>query len=119
MAFVTNEGGTVEPGFRLTPTGEHTLEGGVDSLRTRTFAARDSPRLVASHLEIRDPTFSEDGSLVAYRARDETGWRIRVGDTQSEAFDEVGPPRFSKDGKHVAFGARSGRELWWRVLKLP
>jgi hypothetical protein len=117
MAFVTNDGGEVEPGFRLVPTGEYSLEGGVDSLRTRRLGAA-STTLVATHVQIRDPVFSEDGRLLAYRASDETGWRIRAGDAQTEAFDEVGPPRFSKDGKHVAFGARSGRELWWRVLQL-
>ncbi len=119
MAFVTNEGGQLERAFRLLPTGEYTLTGGRDTLRVRRLDGRTSTMVGTSHLEIRDPIFSASGELLAYRARDEDGWRIYAGEAKSEPYDEVGPPHFSGDGKKVAFGARSGRELWWRVLALP
>ena len=69
-------------------------------------------------LEIRDLTWSAGGTHLAYAARGEDGWRIVAGERESPPFDDVGAPRFAPDDSTVGFGARSGDELWWRVLPL-
>jgi len=117
MAFVTHTGGSAESKTRYLFPGE--FEGGTDTLRTRAVRPGATTEAVATHEVIRDPVFSPDGARLAFRAHDAEGWRIVVGDTRSDAYDEVGPPRFSRDGKHVAFGARTKREVWWRVLAVP
>lgn len=76
------------------------------------------------------PVFSPDGSMIAYRARKgpmeraerfiviadaDTGKVIKEGPVG----DEIWPPIWSEDGKAVGYGARIGRELWWKVEKLP
>jgi hypothetical protein len=33
--------------------------------------------------------------------------------------DEIWPPVWSADSKAVGYGAKIGRELWWKVEKLP
>lgn len=117
MAFVSHEGGSAESKTRYLQPGE--FEGGTDTLRVRELRPDSRAAAVASHTVVRDPVFSPDGKLLAYRARDDDGWNVIAGETRSAAYDEVGPPQFSGDGKQVAFGARSGRELWWRVMDLP
>lgn len=118
MAFVKNEGGTLDPWYRLVAGGEEHHEGGQDTLRACALGARESPAVGPPALSIRSPTFSPDGSRLACRVREADGWHVRVGEQKSAAHDEIGTLRFSRDGKKLAFGARSGRELWWRVLEL-
>ncbi len=62
------------------------------------------------------PVWSPQGEVVAYRAEYEDGWKIVVGEQASEIYDELTAPVFSPDGRHVGFGARSGRDIWWKVL---
>jgi hypothetical protein len=116
MAFVTNEGGQLEDWARLSSTGEHFLVGGRDILRTYRLDSRTERAVSDAWPAIRNPAFSPDGQQLAYAVRSEDGWHIRSGEIQSPAYDEVGPPRFSPDGRKLAFGARTGRELWWRVM---
>ena len=64
-------------------------------------------------------TFGPLPQQLAYAKRADGQWRLVVGGTESEPFDEVDKPQFRDDGKMVAFGARKGRELWWKVMVLP
>jgi len=71
------------------------------------------------------PRFSPDGRLLIYRARQDgkrfvviaaaSGRNIRP----QQRYELVYPPVFTADGTSVAYGVKDGRELWWKVEKLP
>lgn len=71
------------------------------------------------------PVFSPDGRLLVYRARkdgkrfvvvsDENGKTIRQHPAYEMVFDTV----FTDDGKSVAYGVKAGRQLIWKVERLP
>jgi len=71
------------------------------------------------------PMFSPDGKQLVYRARQDgkrfvvvaaaNGSNIRP----QQRYELVYPPVFTADGTSVAYGVKDGRELWWKVEKLP
>jgi len=65
------------------------------------------------------PVWSADSKQLALRVQDDAGWKMVVGETVSESYEELGAPVFSADGSQLAFGARRGQEVWWKVLELP
>lgn len=71
--------------------------------------------LIGDAEDIRHPTFGPGARIACARKRGDK-WHIVVGQTESPAYDDVGPPVFAASGDSVAFGARIGRELWWKVL---
>jgi hypothetical protein len=62
------------------------------------------------------PTFSPDGSSVAYFAEEGDKHYVVVGDRATEVDGQLSDPVFSRDGTRVGYGARIGKELWWKVL---
>jgi hypothetical protein len=95
--------------------------------RVLTYSARDKDgAFVVTGGEV-GPRFagvdrillSPNGRVAAYVARTaDHKYRVIAGAAKSPAYDLIGPLAFSRDGKRVAFGARSGRELWWRVMRV-
>ncbi|MBI4880194.1 MAG: PD40 domain-containing protein [Planctomycetes bacterium] len=110
LACAVATGCTVDPTWLVTSEGDWSVKGGEWRLLV------DGEPRGEPYDELRDLTFSDDGQLLACRARKEGKWRIVCGDRASDAFDLVGPPRFSQDGRLVGFGARLGDELLWRTL---
>jgi len=92
------------------------LEKNKTAIVTRATKGRRKSVRGPEFLEIKSLVWSADGERLAYIARSAEGWHVVGGDLKSEAYDEVGPPRFA--GESIAFGARTGRELWWKVLAL-
>jgi WD40 repeat protein len=113
VAYAINRGGTLPPEQAVVQWSEWMVTGGKWHLMVDNEGA--SPGFD----EIRHPTFSADGKLTAFAAREGQQWRIVFGDKKSDPFDEVGPPVFSPDGKKLAFGARAGSVFWWKVWVLP
>ncbi len=64
------------------------------------------------------PSFSPDGSRVAYAADDGDRKYIVIDGRKVEVSGRAGDPVFSPDGKKVGYGARVGREIWWKVLEV-
>lgn len=64
------------------------------------------------------PVWGPQGKQVAFRGQVEDGWKLVVGEVESDTFDAVGTPVFRDDGKAVGFGARKGREIHWQVLQI-
>jgi Tol biopolymer transport system component len=62
------------------------------------------------------PTWSPDGSRLAFAARQGGAWRVVVGTQSSETCDEVAHIGWAPDGQAVWYGARRGQELWWSKL---
>lgn len=58
---------------------------------------------------------SPDGGKVAYSAARGQKNVVRVGDAESEPFDEVGKPKFSPDGSTVAYWAKRGKREYMVV----
>lgn len=65
------------------------------------------------------PSFSPDGSRVAYAADEGSRKHLVVDDRKFEVPDRTGDPVFSPDGMRVGYGARIGREIWWKILDVP
>ncbi|MBJ6802483.1 PD40 domain-containing protein [Geomonas propionica] len=74
--------------------------------------------------KVAGPTFSPDGRLVAYRARQDGKRFMVVSDLdgkivrQDPVHEMVFPPVFSNDGKLLAYGVKDGAKLVWNVEKL-
>ncbi|MBJ6752230.1 PD40 domain-containing protein [Geomonas anaerohicana] len=74
--------------------------------------------------KVTGPTFSPDGRLVAYRARQDGKRFVVVSDLngkivrQDPVHEMVFPPVFSNDGKLLAYGVKDGAKLVWNVEKL-
>lgn len=63
--------------------------------------------------------FGPDGRKLAFRAGQYGKQLVVAGDSRSDEVDEiVTGPVWSKDGRKVAFTARTGAELWSRVLEV-
>jgi len=62
------------------------------------------------------PTWSPDGSKLAFAARANKAWRVVVGSSSSEPCDEIGRIVWAADGSCVWYGARLGGELWWKRM---
>lgn len=84
----------------------------------RFFLVVDGKSASKDYLFARDPVWSADSKQVAFRAKDELGWRIVVGEQVSDVYHFVTAPRFSKDGTRVGFGAQVGTEIYWRTMDL-
>ena len=67
--------------------------------------------------EVGTPVFSPDGQHLAYPARRNASWFIVVDEKEHGPHDAVGPPTFTPDSARVLHGARTGRELWWKVIR--
>ena len=76
------------------------------------------------------PVFSPDNRRIAYRARKGSMEKARrfivIADAETGKVrkegpigEEIWPPVWSVDSKVVGYGAKNGRELWWKVEKLP
>jgi hypothetical protein len=64
-------------------------------------------------------SFGPDGKTLAYRAGQYGKQLVVAGEGRSDEADEiVSGPVWSADGKKVAFTARTGSELWSRVLEV-
>jgi len=72
-----------------------------------------------------DPMFSPDGRRLVYRARQDGKRFVVVADAGGrnsrlqQRYELVYPTVFTADGTSVAYGVKEGRELWWKVEKLP
>lgn len=117
LAFVVCDGGHPRPGV-VSAAGEPLYEGGKWSVVRRDASGKETAE-ASTWVEIADLTWSRDGKLLAYAAKDVEGWRVVCGAAQSPPFDEVGEPRIADDGKSIGFGARQARELHWKVIALP
>lgn len=115
LVWFSCDGGELDAFERLQPWAAERIIGGRYAIHRRSS---DGCARIADDLDgVAHLTFGPKDAL-AFAARDSDGWRVIAGETTSDAFDEVGPPVFAADGSRVAFGARSGRELWWRVLEI-
>lgn len=71
------------------------------------------------------PTFTPDGKLLVYRARQDGKRFVVVADVNGESvrrhqsYELVFAPVFTAESRSVAYGVKDGRELWWKVEKLP
>ena len=117
LAYVASEGAKVSSWFDLVLSMDRMAREGTDRVVVRDLVAggaeEDEP-----FERVEGLTWSPDGLVLAFAAEDADGWRVHAGDVVSPAYDQVGELHFSEDGGRVSFGARSGRELWWRVLEL-
>ena len=68
--------------------------------------------------QIGQPIVSSDGKHVAYRANTSSEWVLVVDNRKIEAPGIVSDPVFSPDETRIGYGARSGQELWWKVISL-
>ncbi len=84
----------------------------------RFFLVVDGKVVSKDYSLARDPVWSADGKQIAFRAKDELGWRIIAGEFSSDAYPFVTAPRFSQDGKRIGFGALIGEEIYWRTMSL-
>jgi hypothetical protein len=72
-----------------------------------------------------EPLFSLDGRYVVYRARKDGQRFVVVANTigktirQHQSYELVFAPIFTADNRSVAYGVKDGKELWWKVEKLP
>jgi hypothetical protein len=72
-----------------------------------------------------DPLFSPDGKNLVYRARQDGKRFVVVADADGtnirwhQSYELVYPTVFTTDGASVAYGVKDGKELWWKVEKLP
>ncbi len=116
MAYAAIEDAKVEPFYKMTTYCDFAIEGGKARLVTRK--GKGKPKVDDAEYEgILHITFSPDGKRIAFVARKGKKWQIVCGDEKSDLFDEVGKPVFDESSKRIAFGARSGREIWWKVLE--
>jgi Tol biopolymer transport system component len=114
IAYAANIGAKLDPAAAataVTEVGDPGAQGGEWFVMTGAMKGEVFER-------VGQPVFSPDGKRVAFPTLAAGKWSIVAGKTRSAPCDAVGPPRFSADGKQVSFGARSGRELWWRVMAL-
>jgi hypothetical protein len=72
----------------------------------------ESAKYERTHL----PTWSPDGSKLAFAAREKKSWRVVVGETSTDPCDEIARIVWAPDGSCVWYGARIGRDLWWNRL---
>jgi hypothetical protein len=93
------------------------VEGGKWFVVVRSTDGKGAPVEHPPHRQVRDVVWDTTGERVAFAALDE-GWRIVCGEHRSESFPDVGRPQFLTETNAVGHGARSGRELWWKVLPL-
>jgi len=84
----------------------------------RFFLLIDGEQASRDYLNASEPVWDAKSSQVAFRAKDDAGWRVVVGDKVSDAYDLVTAPRFDATGKKVGFGALKGSEVWWQVMEL-
>ncbi len=112
LLFVGRSGGS--DGAGLMRWEDPTASGGKCSL-CKAGRRGKAEVLIGDAEHIRHPTFGPGGRTACARKRGDK-WHIVAGETESAAYDEVGPPVFEASGERVAFGARIGRELWWKVL---
>jgi len=117
IAYAVNEGGVVDPFWRLGAEGDTAIKGGKVRVVHHDKRGKDLERS-EEYLEARDVTWKADGASIAFCARTEAGWVVVCGEQESPVFDEVGVPSFSPDGSKLCFGARTGRELWWRIMEV-
>jgi hypothetical protein len=113
LAFVANEGGHPHT------TAAAAIEGGQSFVVVVSVAEHGKAVEQARFLKVRELVWSPSGERLAYCTRDEVGWRIVCDEMRSESCDEVGTPHFAPEGASLHFGARTGRDLWWRELRLP
>ncbi len=65
----------------------------------------------------RSPTWSPDGSRIAFAALEDGEWRVVVHEfVWSEPCDEIGRLSWAADSRAVWYGCRRGAELWWSRL---
>ncbi|MCA8980116.1 MAG: PD40 domain-containing protein [Planctomycetes bacterium] len=117
IAYGVNEGGAVDPFWRLSPEGDGAITGGKVRVVQHDPRGKHEER-GEEFLEVRDLVWNSDSSKLAYCARTAEGWIVVCGAMHSSVFDEVGTPSFAPDDGKLLFGARVGRELWWKVLEL-
>jgi len=71
------------------------------------------------------PEFSPDGKLLVYRARQDGKRFVVVADVNGkimrrhQSYELVFAPVFTAESRSVAYGVKDGRELWWKVERLP
>lgn len=72
------------------------------------------------------PLFSPDGRYLIYRARQDGKRFVVVADPKTgkvirehPPYERVFEPVLTADGKSVAYGVMDGKQLWWKVEKLP
>lgn len=65
----------------------------------------------AEYDRTRMPTWSPDGSRLAFAAREDAKWRVVIGDESTEPADEIARIEWAEDGSCVWYGACRGREL--------
>jgi hypothetical protein len=117
VCFVT-AAGSVEPSARFEARDVYAMAGSTFALRQRRVPGDKVETIVDRCAGLAHVTFGPLPQQLAYAKKADGQWRLVVGDTVSDPFDEVDKPQFRDDGKMVAFGARKGRELWWKVMAL-
>ena len=118
MCFVS-AAGKVDPMLRFQPGEVLAADGLTYTLHRRTLPGTNVETVAAGCAGLAHVTFGPLRNQLAYAKKTDGKWRLVVGETRSEEFDEVDRPQFRADGRAVAFGARQRRELWWKVLALP
>jgi hypothetical protein len=118
LCLVTGAG-KLEPSARFDARDDYAMAGMTFALRKRRVPGDKVETIVDGCAGLAHVTFGPLPQQLAYAKKADGQWRLVVGDTVSEPFDEVDKPQFRGDGKMVAFGARKGRELWWKVMAVP
>lgn len=70
-----------------------------------------------TYLLASNPVWGPKSKQLAFRAESEDGWRIVVGESESEVYERVTAPLFHPSGRLVGFGALRGKEVHWVVLE--